>query len=129
MAVDLVAAAVELAMGEMLVLAGETTVTVTGEGRGGRNQEVALAASLALDGRDDIMVLSLGTDGIDGMSAAAGGFGDGSAVARGAMTGHDAAEYLARNDSGSFLASIGDAVVCGPTGTNVGDLILVRRIS
>ena len=124
---ELTAVAADLGLGEILVFAGETTVTVTGDGRGGRNQELALAASIALAGRGDIVVLSLGTDGIDGMSEAAGAFGDGTAVARGADRGLEAADYLARNDSGTYLEAIGDAVVCGPTGTNVGDLILVCR--
>jgi hydroxypyruvate reductase len=124
---ELAAAASGLGLGEMLVLAGETTVTVTGDGRGGRNQELALAASIALADRGDIVVLSLGTDGIDGMSRAAGAFADGTAVARGAEVGLDAADYLARNDSATFLEAVGDAVICGPTGTNVGDLILVCR--
>ena len=124
---ELAAAATDLGLGEMLILAGETTVTVTGDGRGGRNQELALAASIALAGRGDIVVLSLGTDGIDGMSEAAGAFADGTAVARGAEVGFGAADYLARNDSGTFLEAVGDAVICGPTGTNVGDLILVCR--
>ena len=124
---ELAAAATALGLGEMVILAGETTVTVTGDGRGGRNQELALAASIALSGRGDIVVLSLGTDGIDGMSEAAGAFADGNAVATGADRGLDAADALSRNDSGTFLEAIGDAVICGPTGTNVGDLILVCR--
>lgn len=124
---ELAAAATDLGLGEMLILAGETTVTVTGDGRGGRNQELALAASIALADRGDVVVLSLGTDGIDGMSDAAGAFGDGTALARGAELGLDAVDYLARNDSSTFLEAVGDAVICGPTGTNVGDLILVCR--
>ena len=113
--------------GEMLVYAGETTVTVTGEGTGGRNQELALAASIELAGRDDVVVLALGTDGIDGMTPMAGAFGDGSAVERGSRMGFDASDHLARNDSYPFLKAIGDTVQCGPTGTNVGDLLLVWR--
>jgi hydroxypyruvate reductase len=116
-----------LDVGELLVYAGETTVTVTGDGRGGRNQELALAASLELAGREDVIILSIGTDGIDGMTPAAGGFGDGTAVERGRSAGLDAAGHLARNDSHSILAAIGDTVVSGPTGTNVGDLVLVAR--
>ena len=61
------------------------------------------------------------------MSEAAGAFADGTAVARGAEVGLDAADYLVRNDSGTFLEAVGDAVICGPTGTNVGDLVLVCR--
>ena len=88
-----------------------------------------MAASIALDGRDDLMILALGTDGIDGMSEAAGAFGDGTAVARGKKLGLSAANHLERNDSHPFLNAIGDTINSGPTGTNVGDLILVRRIS
>ena len=119
--------ATTLGKGEMLVYAGETTVTVTGEGTGGRNQELALAASIELAGRDEVIVLALGTDGIDGMTPVAGAFGDGSAVERGNRMGLDASDHLTRNDSYPFLEAIGDAVRCGPTGTNVGDLILVWR--
>ena len=115
------------APGETLVYAGETTVTVTGDGSGGRNQELALAASLELAGRDDVVVLALGTDGLDGTTESAGAFADGTAVARGHELGLDAAGHLARNDSHAFLAAIGDTVDSGPTGTNVGDLVLVRR--
>jgi glycerate-2-kinase len=115
--------------GETLVYAGETTVSVKGNGRGGRNQELALAASIALRNRDDVMILSLGTDGIDGMSRAAGGFADGTALDRGRKLGLDALDHLDRNDSHPYLTAIGDVVNSGPTGTNVGDLILVRRIS
>jgi glycerate 2-kinase len=122
-----VADADTLEEGAMLVYAGETTVTVTGDGTGGRNQELALAASVELAGRDDLVVLALGTDGIDGVTRAAGAFGDGSAVMRGRALGLDAARHLVRNDSHPFLATIGDVVVTGATGTNVGDLVLVWR--
>jgi hydroxypyruvate reductase len=120
--------AVRAAPGTMLVYAGETTVTVVGSGTGGRNQELALAASLALEGRDDIVVMALGTDGIDGVTRSAGGFGDGSAVARGRALGLDAADHLARNDSHSFLGAVGDTIDVGPTGTNVGDLVVAWRL-
>lgn len=119
--------AAALRRGEMFVYAGETTVTVRGSGLGGRNQELALAAAIALDGSDDIVVLSIGTDGIDGPTPAAGAFGDGTTVARGREVELDAADHLDRNDSHSFLRAIGDTVVCGPTGTNVGDLVVVYR--
>jgi hydroxypyruvate reductase len=124
----LVADADALEPGSALVYTGETTVTVTGEGRGGRNQELALAASIVLDGRDDVVVLSLGTDGIDGMTTSAGGFADGTAVARGRELGLDARDHLDRNDAHTFLEAVGDTVDSGSTGTNVGDLILVRRM-
>jgi glycerate 2-kinase len=124
---DLAAAADGIDPGSLLVHAGETTVTVTGEGTGGRNQELALAAGMVLEGRDDIVVLSIGTDGIDGTTDAAGAFGDGGLVARARNAGLDGADHLRRNDSNPLLAATGDLVVCGPTGTNVGDLVLVLR--
>jgi glycerate-2-kinase len=111
----------------MLIFAGETTVKVTGDGRGGRNQELALSAAIALDSRGDAIVLSIGTDGVDGPTPAAGAFGDAATVGRGREIGLDAIDHVARNDSYSYLSAIGDAVTCGPTGTNVGDLLLVAR--
>ncbi|MBT8250959.1 MAG: glycerate kinase, partial [Acidimicrobiia bacterium] len=111
----------------MAIYAGETTVTVTGTGRGGRNQELALAAGIALGGIDDVVVASVGTDGRDGLTDAAGAFGDGGTVARAAAVGLDAAACLADNDSNRLLEATGDLVITGPTGTNVGDLVVVYR--
>ncbi len=113
--------------GRMLVYAGETTVTVTGSGVGGRNQELALAAAVALNGVDGTLVAALGTDGIDGPTDAAGAIVDGLTLARGGKMGLDAVTALANNDSGSFLAASGDLLRCGPTGTNVGDLVIASR--
>ena len=107
--------------------AGETTVSVTGDGRGGRNQEVALAAALALDGDGSGLVASLGTDGVDGPTRAAGAIGDGGTLARGRAAGLDAEAHLARNDAYPYLEATGDLLVTGPTGTNVGDLVAVWR--
>ncbi len=78
----------------MRVFAGESTVKVTGEGRGGRNQEVALAAALLLDGDDELAVASLGTDGVDGPTDAAGGIADGATVSRGRRLGLNAPDHL-----------------------------------
>ena len=114
--------------GEMAVFAGETTVTVAGTGRGGRNQELALAAGLALDGdRGGALVASFATDGVDGPTDAAGGIGDGGTVIRGRERGLDAAAALAANDSLPYLEASGDLLHCGPTGTNVGDVMLAFR--
>ncbi len=123
----IVASASHLRPGEMLVYAGETTVTVDGDGRGGRNQELALAAALGLAGDGGVVLLAAGTDGIDGSTEVAGAFADGGSVARGKEIGLDAADYLRRHDSYSYLSAVGDVIVTGPTGTNVGDLILVAR--
>jgi glycerate-2-kinase len=117
----------DMSAGQILIYAGETTVTVVGDGSGGRNQELALAASIELAGDDGVVLLSGGTDGIDGMSDAAGGLVDGHTEHRGRALGLDSAAYLARNDSNTYLASVGDVIVTGPTGTNVGDVLLVAR--
>lgn len=111
-----------------LIAGGETTVTLRGPGRGGRNQELALAAALSLAevGDPDIGLLSAGTDGTDGPTDAAGAFVDAQTVARGLAAGADAASALAANDSYSFFAQEGGAVVTGPTGTNVMDLVLIE---
>ena len=74
---------------------GETTVTVRGAGVGGRNQEFALAAALEIAGKGGVVVLSAGTDGIDGPTHAAGALVDGATVSRGTSKGYDAAEFLA----------------------------------
>lgn len=126
-AAEVVEAARELRPGELLIYAGETTVTVTGDGKGGRNQELALAAAVGMAGSNDLVLLSAGTDGIDGATEAAGAFADGRTVERGHRLRLDAADFLDRNDSFSYLSAVGDVVVTGPTGTNVGDLILVAR--
>lgn len=108
-----------------LVLGGETTVTVRGQGRGGRNQEVALGAALALDGWADVMVVSLATDGVDGPTDAAGAIATGDTVARARAIGLNPVDHLARNDAYPLFAALGDLILTGPTGTNVNDLAFV----
>jgi len=109
-----------------LILGGETTVRL-GEspGKGGRNQELALAAALALQNVDDITVVSLATDGTDGPTDSAGGLADGSTVRRGRARGMDAVDHLARHDAYPFLDAVNDLLVTGPTQTNVNDLVFV----
>jgi glycerate-2-kinase len=107
------------------VAGGETTVTVRGSGTGGRNHELALAAALELAGRRQVVILAAGTDGIDGLSDAAGAVVDAGTPARARAAGVDLAAALAGNDSGPALAATGDAIRTGPTGTNVCDLALV----
>jgi len=109
------------------VFAGETTVDVTGAGIGGRNQEAALVAATLIDGIPDIWFLAAGTDGIDGMTDAAGAIVDGGTVDRAGAAGVDADRSLEHNDSGTFFATLREQVITGPTGTNVGDLWLVLR--
>ncbi len=111
----------------MSIYAGETTVTVTGDGSGGRNQEVALAAGIALDGEPGSVIASLGTDGVDGPTPTAGGVADGGTVGRGTVAGLDATISLIANDSGTYLGAVGGRLVCGPTGTNVGDVMVAWR--
>ena len=112
-----------------LVLGGETTVTIRGQGSGGRNQELALAAAIALDSYPlpedvQVAVVSLGTDGTDGPTDAAGGVAWPDTVARGRALGLDARAVLADNDSYHYLSVLGDLIVTGPTNTNVNDLVL-----
>lgn len=110
------------AHGPLCVLAGgETTVRVRGSGRGGRNQEFALALAGAIAG-EAIAVLSAGTDGIDGPTDAAGAFVDGTTLERARQRGLSSAAALAANDSYPFFAALGDLLRCGPTGTNVMDI-------
>jgi glycerate 2-kinase len=108
-----------------LLLGGETTVTVQGRGRGGRNQELALSLAIELEGVDGVLAASIGTDGTDGPTDAAGAFADRGTVVRGAAAGLDARDALRRNDAYPFLHAAGDLIVTGPTGTNVNDVILV----
>lgn len=108
-----------------LVLGGETTVTVRGDGLGGRNQEVALGAVEGLAGLPDVLVLSAATDGGDGPTAAAGAWADGATLARARALGLDPRAALARNDAYRFFAPLDALVVTGPTRTNVTDLLFV----
>ena len=108
-----------------VISGGETTVHIKGSGRGGRNQEFALAAGLQLTGWDGITILSGGTDGTDGPTDAAGAVADGHTVARGNERGMSAAEYLERNDSYNYFKALDDLLITGPTGTNVMDLQLI----
>jgi glycerate 2-kinase len=107
---------------------GETTVVLPPEpGRGGRNQHLALAAAMEIDGCDDRLLLACGTDGSDGNTEDAGAFADGCTLDRGRDAGLDAPACLARADSGRFLEATGDLVHTGATGTNVGDLLFALR--
>ena len=105
------------------IAGGETTVTVRGQGRGGRNQEFALALVEPLAGTS-VAVLSAGSDGIDGPTDAAGAFADGYSLERALAVGLDPSAALAANDSYGFFEPLGDLLRCGPTGTNVMDIKL-----
>lgn len=109
-----------------VVAGGETTVSLRRlGGRGGRNRELALAAAIALDGAPRSLLAALGTDGVDGEPSAAGAIVDGETCRRAAEAGVDAAAALDAHDSGPFFDALGDALVGGPTGTNVRDLYLI----
>lgn len=108
-----------------ILCGGETTVTVKGEGLGGRNTELALAAALDIAGEKGILVLSAGTDGTDGPTDAAGAFADGQTLARARAAGLDPGRFLARNDAYTFFEHLGDLLKTGPTRTNVMDLQIV----
>lgn len=109
-----------------LILGGETTVTLGVQpGHGGRNQELALAAALALEGMAGVAVAALATDGSDGPTDSAGGLIDGETVARGRAAGLNAVVALRRHDAYPYLRATGDLLLTGPTQTNVNDLIFV----
>ncbi|MDD5284541.1 MAG: glycerate kinase [Desulfuromonadaceae bacterium] len=108
-----------------LIFGGETTVTVSGEGKGGRNTELALAFALEVEGLPGITLLSAGTDGTDGPTDAAGAFADWETAGRARSAGHDPEKYLANNDSYNFFRETGGLFVTGPTGTNVMDLQII----
>ncbi|MDW8402705.1 MAG: DUF4147 domain-containing protein [Chloroflexus sp.] len=115
-----------LARPACIIAGGETTVTLRGTGLGGRNQELALSAALALEGlAHDVAVIALATDGGDGPTDAAGAVATGATVARARAQGLDPLDHLARNDAYPFFAALDDLLRPGPTGTNVNDLAFV----
>ena len=108
-----------------LLAGGETTVTVRGSGKGGRNQELALAAVESLRGMEDVMLVSLATDGEDGPTDAAGAVATGESAGRAESLAMASAVFLSANDAYSFFATLGDLIQPGPSGTNVNDLVLM----
>ena len=109
-----------------VIASGETTVKVVGRGKGGRNQEIALSVATALaQEAQDIAVGSIGTDGIDGPTDAAGAYSDTTTIARAREQALDAGAYLADNNAYAFFQQLGDLIVTGPSTTNVGDLQVV----
>jgi glycerate 2-kinase len=107
------------------VWGGETTVTVRGEGKGGRNQELALSAAIGLAGMPDLALMALATDGTDGPTDAAGAVVDGTSVERARACGWDPLATLRDNNAYPLLDSTGDLLRTGPTGTNVNDLLVL----
>ncbi len=108
-----------------IISGGETTVTLRGHGLGGRNQEFALSAAIEIDGVDNTILLSCGTDGTDGPTDAAGAIVDGQTLNRARLKQMDAVNYLLNNDSYHFFEPLGDLIFTGPTFTNVMDLRLI----
>ena len=111
------------------IIGGETVVKVTGDGLGGRNQEIALYAAKGLKGLDNVVLFSLASDGTDGPTDAAGGIVDGMTVQRMEDIGMDVEQYLYNNDAYHALKSVGDLIITGPTGTNLNDVtvMLVKK--
>ncbi len=109
----------------LIVSGGETTVRVKGNGIGGRNQEVALAASIKIAGLKDVLVCSMGTDGIDGPTDAAGAIVDGKTYNLGVSNMMHPEDYLNNNDSYNYFKKIGGLIFTGYTGTNVGDISMI----
>ncbi|MBF0556253.1 MAG: glycerate kinase [Nitrospirae bacterium] len=110
---------------KLLISGGETTVAVTGAGRGGRNMELALRFAVEIEGNQDVTMLSAGTDGTDGPTDAAGAIAHSSTTARGRAVGLNALEYLINNDSYTYFERSGGLFKPGPTGTNVMDIQLL----
>jgi glycerate-2-kinase len=108
-----------------LISGGETTVTVKGNGKGGRNTELALAFALEVAGKKDIVLLSAGTDGTDGPTDAAGAIVTGETIERATSLKLDPRAYLVNNDSYTFFSKTGELLITGPTGTNVMDLQII----
>jgi hydroxypyruvate reductase len=105
-----------------LIAGGETTVTLRGNGKGGRNQELALSAAIEMNGRENIMLITLATDGEDGPTDAAGAVVTGETRQRGGRLEVDAQALLSQNDAYSYFQALGDLIQPAPTGTNVNDL-------
>ncbi|MDZ7690972.1 MAG: DUF4147 domain-containing protein [Balneolaceae bacterium] len=108
-----------------LLFYGESTVEVTGDGKGGRNQELALRGALEIEGYENVTWLSAGTDGIDGPTDAAGAIVDGRTITKARDHGLDPHQYLARNDAYHFHNAIGTLLKTGPTGNNLMDLQII----
>jgi glycerate 2-kinase len=105
-----------------LIFGGETTVTVTGDGKGGRNQELCLSTAIEIDGIKNITFLSCGTDGNDGQTEAAGAICSGRTIERAKELGLDAMKFLNNNDSYNYFKKLEDLIITGPTKTNVMDI-------
>jgi hydroxypyruvate reductase len=108
-----------------LIAGGETNVTIKGTGLGGRNQELALGAAVSLSGQNQMILVSLATDGGDGPTDAAGAVVTNETYSNGLTLGLDPYDYLKSNDSYHYFSQLGDLIKTGPTLTNVNDLIFI----
>lgn len=113
-----------------LIAGGETTVTITGKaGKGGRNQELVLSASIGIDSLDGAVIASMGTDGVDGPTDAAGAIADGTSIKRARKKRLDARQLLRDHSAYKFFNELGELIITGPTGTNVNDITILARSS
>ena len=108
--------------GTALIAGGETVVKLTGTGKGGRNQELALAAAGVLEGQEQVCLFSIGSDGTDGPTDAAGGYVDGATAQVLRQQGIEISDVLRNNDTYHALKACGGLIITGPTGTNVNDV-------
>ncbi len=122
---EILTSGVPVAAPACVIAGGETTVTVRGSGKGGRNQELVLAGAMHLSGWEGTVLFSGGTDGTDGPTDAAGAIADDETIKRAESAGLSAIESLKNNDSYHFFKPLGDLVMTGPTGTNVADVAFV----
>ncbi|UCE95135.1 MAG: glycerate kinase [Candidatus Bathyarchaeota archaeon] len=111
-----------------IVAGGETTVNVVGDGKGGRNQEIALSAALKISGMEGVAIASFSTDGIDGPTDAAGAIVDGNTIARSLEKGLNVEKFLSNNDSYSLFSKLNDLILTGQTGTNVNDVSIAVAV-
>jgi glycerate 2-kinase len=119
-----------MSLHQVCVWGGESTVQLPeNPGRGGRNQHLALCAARIIAGHENLLLLVAGTDGTDGVTSDAGALVDGETCSRVAISELDVQECLARADSGTALAAAGDLIHTGPTGTNVGDIVIGLKLS
>ena len=107
------------------IAGGETVVRLTGDGKGGRNQELALSAAAGIDGLEKVCIFSVGSDGTDGPTDAAGGYVDGTTARKLRGLDLDIYDVLHRNDAYHALEKTGGLIITGPTGTNVNDVAVV----
>jgi glycerate 2-kinase len=108
-----------------IIAGGETTVTLPGHGKGGRNQELVLSAAFGIDRLPNVILASMDTDGVDGPTDAAGAIADTETLDRGRKLGMDAAHFLRTHNSYNFFKRLGDLIITGPTGTNVNDIMIL----